>query len=278
MSPGAEPTIAGAAIGSGLGFSTTAGTAGLGASVATGVGSTVSSSFWYSQKLIVCGCPFSVMVKSLAVRPSIGLPSLSFTETISTTSWVLEVNFGTPPAGVAAGGCCWPGISERQLKNAMAARNFRMLEPHPQIETDRAHLVRRRRQSVLSARDRRHVGRIGDGVQGVGGVEPKVGIHPLADLEASGQRTVERELAGAGDDVAAGIAPLARQRSVEGGRIEEQPGGRVVKRSARIERADAVGEALYRGGEGRGQRQAAPDRHLGGDGPLLEDGAAPAAH
>ena len=38
---------------------------------------------------MVCGTPFSVTVKSLAVRPSIGLPLLSFTVTVSTTSCVV---------------------------------------------------------------------------------------------------------------------------------------------------------------------------------------------
>jgi hypothetical protein len=38
---------------------------------------------------MVCATPSSVTVKSLAVSPSTGLPFLSFTETVSTTSCVL---------------------------------------------------------------------------------------------------------------------------------------------------------------------------------------------
>ncbi len=46
----------------------------------TSAGTTVCSSFssGYSQKLIVCGLPSSVMVKSFAVRPSIALAALIF--------------------------------------------------------------------------------------------------------------------------------------------------------------------------------------------------------
>src|SRR3954447_18768356 len=97
---------------------------------------------------MVCGTPFSVMMKSLAVRPSRGLPSLSRTLTVSTTSCVLEVNF-TPPGAWAAGGCCAGaccagiGGSNRvqQVRNERAIRRFLMLEPHPQIDLDGAHLV-----------------------------------------------------------------------------------------------------------------------------------------
>ena len=45
-----------------------------------------AGSRWNSTKLIACGSPSSVMVKSFAVSPSIGLPSLSFTVTVSTIS------------------------------------------------------------------------------------------------------------------------------------------------------------------------------------------------
>src|SRR5260370_42556705 len=64
----------------------------------------VSCIFWNSQKLMVCATPSSVMVKSLAVRPSMGLPLLSVTLTVSTTNWVLLWNLTVPLAGV--GGFC----------------------------------------------------------------------------------------------------------------------------------------------------------------------------
>ena len=60
---------------------------------ATGVTGTASCIFWYSQKLTVCATPSSVTTKSFAVSPSIGLPLLSVTETVSTTSCVFTVIF-----------------------------------------------------------------------------------------------------------------------------------------------------------------------------------------
>src|SRR5688572_30681743 len=51
-------------------------------------GRTVSSNFSNSKTLIVCETLSSVRTKSSAVRPSIGLPSLSVTVTVWTTSWV----------------------------------------------------------------------------------------------------------------------------------------------------------------------------------------------
>ena len=122
-------------------------------------GARLSSSFWNSKKLMVCGTPSSVMMKSFAVRPSIGLPFLSLTLTVSTTSCVLDVNFGRRRAGAA--GCCCAGTTaaatgRRHGQEAIAAmRLFRMLEPHPQIESDAAHRVGRCRQAELRARDDR---------------------------------------------------------------------------------------------------------------------------
>ena len=47
-----------------------------------------SSSFSNSNTLIVCGTPSSVRTKSSLVMPSMGLPSLSVTVTVSTTNRV----------------------------------------------------------------------------------------------------------------------------------------------------------------------------------------------
>ena len=65
---------------------------------AAGAALGVSGSFWCSQKRMVCGTPFSVTVKSLAVSPSMGFPFLSFTTTVSTTSCVLTLDGGRPVA------------------------------------------------------------------------------------------------------------------------------------------------------------------------------------
>src|SRR5260370_41040624 len=97
-------------MGSGLGFDGSggggAGAAGRGAPRS---GSADALSCWYAQKLMVWGLPSSVMTKSLAVRPSMGLPLLSLMVTTSMTSWLLLVNLATPSSmafgGAAAGGC-----------------------------------------------------------------------------------------------------------------------------------------------------------------------------
>src|SRR5690349_12879787 len=138
-----------------------------------GVGSGASPaswSFWNSQNLIVCGTPFSVTVKSLAVRPSMRLPFLSLTLTISTTSCVLDVNLGMV-AGVAAGGvvCCAVSpsgcISEMQVTIDRMMRLIRILEPHPQIHANTAHRVGRHRQPELRVSGGRIPGRVGHVIQ-----------------------------------------------------------------------------------------------------------------
>src|SRR5580658_1658646 len=65
----------------------------------------VSGRFSWSKKRISCGAPFSVTVKSLAVKPSIGLPFLSVTTTDSTTNCVLVVNVGV---ALLPGCAFWP--------------------------------------------------------------------------------------------------------------------------------------------------------------------------
>src|SRR5262249_42823973 len=74
---GAGETVPGAA-----GWTGAAG----GAAVGTAAG--VSANFSKRNTLIVCGTLSSVTVKSFSVSPSIGLPSLSFTITVSTTNCV----------------------------------------------------------------------------------------------------------------------------------------------------------------------------------------------
>ena len=63
-----------------------------GAAGASKAGRTASSSRWYSNTLMTCGFPSSATVKSVAFKPSMGLPSLSFTETLTITSWVVDSN------------------------------------------------------------------------------------------------------------------------------------------------------------------------------------------
>src|SRR5881275_2516652 len=107
MSPGADPAICVLVTGAAFGAAGAAGAAAGAAAGGAATGSAASSSFWNSQNVMVWGTPFSVTVKSLAVSPSTMLPLLSFTLTISTTSCVLDVNFGMFAA--AGAGCCCAG-------------------------------------------------------------------------------------------------------------------------------------------------------------------------
>src|SRR5208337_2691662 len=79
---------------------------------------------------MVCGWPFSVTTKSLEVSPSIGLPFLSFTETVSTTSWVVAWNFGAD-----SGGGCW-------AEKAAAARRMSATGRSAQESRDDSRLSR----------------------------------------------------------------------------------------------------------------------------------------
>src|SRR6516164_2145854 len=55
-----------------------------------------------------CFLPSSVMLKSAGFRPLMGLPLLSFTETSTTTNWVVVPNLttGFVDGGVCAACCC----------------------------------------------------------------------------------------------------------------------------------------------------------------------------
>src|ERR671928_1282697 len=103
---------------------------------------------------MVCGWPFSVTLKSSAFRPSIGLPLLSSTVTVSITSCELMENLVICGSAAAAGGVCCCGVAAgawvRGACCAVAARRqlsriaviCRMtLEPHPHGCLQGAHLV-----------------------------------------------------------------------------------------------------------------------------------------
>ena len=82
---------------------------------------------------------------------------------------------------------------------------------------------------------------------------------------------VQGELVGAGDGVAAGVAPLAGSGRGEGGGVEEEPAGRGVDRRAGEVGADECGVAgAGDGGEvERRLGQAGAGGDVGQDGPLL---------
>ena len=65
-----------------------------GAALACSAGAASVARRWNSTNAMSCGCPSSVMTKSCAVSPSIGLPSLSFTATVVTIRRVLERKIG----------------------------------------------------------------------------------------------------------------------------------------------------------------------------------------
>ena len=73
----------------------------LGAGCANGV----SSSRWNSKTLTCCGFPSSLTVKSEGFRFSMGLPSLSFTETLMITNCVVASNLAVRCVN-GAFGCC----------------------------------------------------------------------------------------------------------------------------------------------------------------------------
>ena len=129
-------------------------------------------------------------MKSLAVRPSIGLPFLSFTVTVSTTSCVLVENL-TRRRRAAGGGCCCaaePAAAAGQQQNELRRRSLiRIVRTSPaELACTRAHRVGRRRQAELRAARRWcSSSAIGHVIERVGGVEAQVGIDPVADAEGA---------------------------------------------------------------------------------------------
>src|SRR6266567_3313803 len=96
---------------------------------------------------MVCGTPSSVITKSLAVRPSMGFPFLSFAITVSTTNWVLVRKMTVPSD---AGGCCWPSRSPQTRAHVVIRRII--LEPHPHAYLHASHWIRLYGQAELPAR------------------------------------------------------------------------------------------------------------------------------
>ena len=80
---------------------------------------------WNSTKLIVCGSPSSVTMKSFAVSPSIGLPSLSFTVTVCTISRVAAAE--RRRAACCAGGCADEQAAAGQRTAATRSASLRPL-------------------------------------------------------------------------------------------------------------------------------------------------------
>ena len=162
------------------------------------------------RNVIVCGTPSSVTVKSLAVSPSTGLPLLSFTVTVSTTSWVLaecELHGGPLPA------CCAGSVPSRR-QNASGDPSHAS-EPQPQT-LSQCCASRSPPAAGRTARWSTVVFQTGKvtWLSGVGRRRP-------ADRDSSGRpggRCVQMEAFsvncdGPGDGIAPRIAPLARERA-----------------------------------------------------------------
>ena len=94
------------------------------------------------RSLMVCGAPFSVMVKSLAVRPSTGLPCLSVTATVSMTNCVPVVK--TWQSG-------WRLTEPREAAAREETQLRASSEPQAQRGLHAAHRIRGGGQSELRA-------------------------------------------------------------------------------------------------------------------------------
>src|SRR5579872_5554649 len=172
-------------------------------------GTGVVSSSWKVQILTSCGLPSSVTVKSLAVRPLMGLPSLSFTLTISTISVALASNLKPPPLTVrgALVCCCAEATRSQARKVAVSDRIFLEVESQGCIEG--AHRIHAGGEPELGTADGGIPVRDYHVIESVGGVETNVDVLAFAQPEGPARRSIQRELTGAADDVPAGIAPFA---------------------------------------------------------------------
>ena len=222
---------------------------------------------------MVWGMPFSVMAKSFAVSPSMGLPLLSFTVTCCTTRRVSERK-------TVRLLCCrgrWRPAARRSAEGRDTEDEREgigaWLEPHSQRCLESAHRARRIGQAELRAGD--------DGVptgedgmiESVGGIHAQVGVQAVAPAESAAGGGVEAELGRTGDGVAARVAPLVRGGSGVGGGVQVQSGGRGIGIGAGVVGADAAGDAGAADGRegGRSERQSGAVIELGDDGPFAEE-------
>src|SRR6185295_18335749 len=107
-------------------------------------------------------------MKSLAVRPSMGLPFLSFTVTVWTISSVDERN-----EGCCGGGCvgCWASNSD--CVRTMKAMTPRLIsESKPERHLDAPHLAGSGRPSELRTGDDAVDRRVRDAIEDVRRIQP----------------------------------------------------------------------------------------------------------
>src|SRR4029453_9573038 len=138
---------------------------------------------------MVCGTPSSVMLKSFAVKPSIGLPDLSLTVTVSTVNCAPLRKTG----GACGCGCC--AVSGATSTRASSEAALRVMsEPHPKTALHLAHRVGLTGEAELRAGDNRVHRRERPLVDDVAGIEPPIEREPAAPEERSAKTHVEAEL------------------------------------------------------------------------------------
>src|ERR1700722_3881025 len=186
---------------------------------------------------MACSAPSSVTVKSFAVRPSTGLPLLSFTFTVSITNWLLvEKVAGVSPAGEVFWPTCWAsnGRAEATTIRRKASVARIILEPQHKSRGQTAHGIGRQRQTELRAAKRSVPAGEGDVVDGIGGINPQIAAEPVGQSERAPGRSVQSELRRPGNGIAPRVAKLARRGRGISGRVERQAGRRIIDRRPRV--------------------------------------------
>ena len=199
-------------------------------------------------------------MKSFAVRPSIGLPSLSFTVTVWTISRVVPC--GRSAAVVAVHAASPQRTSRTTKRNARKHENtttkyrvFFVIFVFSWLHFESPQNLSRRLvwifRIVFARFGRPNCGLptivftpgIGDAVEHVGRIDPPIETEPAAPRERPRQSRVQRELRGADDGVASGIAPSPGRGSGVRRRIRVVARRRGISRRAREVRADRAGHA-----------------------------------
>src|SRR5258708_5522047 len=202
-----------------------------------------------------CFLPSSVMLKSAGFRPLIGFPLLSFTETSTTTNWVVVPNLTT---GLVAGGvcavCCVCGgcaeTTSSPLKSvAMIARiGILNLESETQRGCQAAHVTGIGKLPQRVASNGGVESGEGHMIQRVGRVEAQIDALALRHPEGAAERPVQAELGGPDDGVSSRVAPLSGCRNREGEVVERLSRRRTIDRQPGGVGAQAAGDAGARGG------------------------------
>src|ERR1017187_2562807 len=148
---------------------------------------------------MVCGLPSSVTTKSLAVRPSMTLPSLSLTLTISSTNWDRLENLTGSPA--AAGGFCVAGAGRGGWACGAPAASIETSKtmtvgrissgPQSHIGSDYAHRIGAAGQPELRAQDIGIPTGKSNVVEQVTRIKPHVDAVAIPDGEGAAHRTIQ---------------------------------------------------------------------------------------